>query len=198
MTYNPLIPIGEDSPANQAAKIRQNFSSLASVFSRTVAGSVYNHTPFNNFNQGDHETILFQKQSSDHGVSLNLDVLYAKDVVSASSTEPQLFVQIPQFVPNKTNSPMQLTFNVVNTVGPIYQSFLPGGYLLYFGTAPNNALPITLVPTPKEIIIVLAEPNSNAGFRDVSAIITNPDKITLYSGINTGAIPLSWLAIAKA
>lgn len=203
MTYLPDIPIGEDSPANQVTKVQGNFAKLASVFSQTIAGVIYNHTPFNNFNQGDHEAILLQNQTLDPGVNQTLNVLYSKNASSAVGTQPQLFLQIPQFLPNNIpNTPMQLTYNAVNTAGPVYQSFLPGGYLLFFGMTSNIAIPIVLTPTPTIIIMAIANPNNKTTVGtpipfDVSIVVTQPNTIKINSALASGVYTFTWMAIAK-
>lgn len=196
MTYNPNIPIGENSPASQIPQVQQNFASLASVFAN-------NHTPFNNFNQGDHEAIIFQNQTLDPDVTQNLDVIYAKNATQASGTQPQLFLRIPSFLPLPIqNLPMQLTYNSVNTTGPQYQSFLPGGYVVYFGTITNVAVPIVLSPTPSEIVCAIANPNNLTSVGtpvpfDVSVQITQPATVKVNSALATGSYTFTYIVIAK-
>ena len=197
MTYSPIIPIGQESPANQVVQVQINFAQYAAKFSALVAGIKYNHTALNSFNQGDHEAIILQKQTSDPGVTQNLDVLYCKDAVSALGTQPQLFIQIPQFLPNAiANTPMQLTYNQVNTAGPtLYQSFLPGGYLLFFGTTTNSVTPITLTPTPSSILMAIAY--SSGTNVDSQVVVTQPDKVTVNTSA-VGAFTFTWMAIGTA
>lgn len=136
-----------------------------------------------------------ERQASDPGVTQDLTVLYNKNAKSKLSTEPQLFVQIPKFLPTAQdtskapNSGMQITYNAVNTAGPQYQSFLIGGYLLYIGTVPvmvGNTT-ITLVPTPTEILTVQQMLGST-----VPVTVTQPDKFTI-TGIGN-----NWMVIARA
>lgn len=201
MTYIPNIPIATESPANQVVQIQTNFAQFAAKFSSLVAGVRNNHTAFNNINQGDHESIILQKQISDPGVTQNLDVLYCKDAASTSGTQPQLFVQIPQFVPDHANFPMQLTYNQVNTAGPQYQTFLAGGYLFYFSTTNNLPQIITLSPTPSSVLMAIAQANnvtSNVNFVPVDVEIkVDPatKKVTISSNIAIAPNIFSWMVI---
>lgn len=204
MTYNPLKPDSGPSPLVDAPTIQTNFAQFAAIFSRTAGGVIYNHTPLNDNNQGDHEAILLEKQTADPGVTQLLDALYCKDATSNAGTQPQLFVQIPKFLPtildtrNAPNNPMQLTYNAVNTAGPIYQSFLAGGYLVFFGTTNNIALNITLSPAPTTLLLAIAEPQNvlagNTAF-DVTTNIINNSTFKINSISAIGVYTFSWIAI---
>lgn len=205
MTYSPLIPQGEPTPKDQVAAIQTNFAQFAAIFASTALGIKYNHTPFNNANQGSHEAILFETQSIDPLVTENLDAIYSKNATSTSSTEPQLFLRIPKFLPipiNPSNPPTQLTFNQVNTAGPVYQSFLPGGYIFFFGSTSNIALNITLSPAPTQTIIAIAYPNNLTSIGtpipfDVSMEIINPSTLKIHSTLASGVYSFCWMAIGK-
>lgn len=212
MTYSFIKPDSGPSPRLDVGQINTNFSTFQTIFTN-------NHKALNNVKAGDHTQVIFELQTADPGVTENLDVLYCKDASSKAGTQPQLFVQIPKFLPNKNNTapaqntPMQLTYNVVNTTGPVYQSFLPGGYLIYFGsvsgnTAPNVNLNITVIvsPAPTKLLIANATPNTLTTqgtpipFRLATTInTTTNDRFIISSTSNgTGAmIPYSfgWVAI---
>lgn len=217
MTFNPAKPDAGPSPALDASIIQTNFSQFASIFSKNVAGILYNHTPLNDLNQGDHESVIFQKQTTDPTITQTLDVLYTKLAPSKIGTDLQLFLKIPKFLPNLLNptnvpnDPMQITYNQVNTAGPVYQSFLMGGFLLYFGvdtgvTAPNTSIvdTITLSPAPTTILTAIASPNTmtTSGtpipFIVSTNILSNTQfRINSTSNGSGGAIPysFSWVAI---
>lgn len=196
MTYDPSQPRVSDSPAVSAPFIQTNFAEYAAIFSRLVAGVIYNHMPFNAQHQGKHAAVLLENQSADPGVTQDLTILYNKNATSAVSTEPQLFAQIPKFLPTPQdtdpgpNIGMQLTYNNVDTAGPQYHSFLIGGYLIYIG----EILPVvgnvtvTLVPTPSEILTVQQMLGST-----VPVTVTQPNKFTIQ-GIGGN----HWVVIAKA
>jgi len=210
-TYLPNIPQPDQTPAATATPIQVDFDQFQVVFSE-------NHTPINNVNQGDHEGILLTLQANDPGVTQDLDVLYAKNASAATSgPQPQLFLQIPQFLANAIpNFPMQLTYNMVNTSGPTqYQSFLPGGYILYFGidsgtTASNTPISdtITLSPVPSLILLAIAIPNTlttlgtPTPFSVSTEIQANHFQFKIFSGSNGAGPPIAysftWMAIAKA
>jgi hypothetical protein len=204
MTYLPNIPIGSLPPASQVSQVQGNFATFASVFSSTSGGIVYNHSPMNNFNQGDHESVILQNQSVDPGVTESLAALYCKNATSAAGTQPQLFIQIPEFLPNGIpNAPMQLTYNSVNTSGPVYQSFLPGGYIFYFGSTSNIAVAITLSPTPTTILAAIAYPNNMTTGGgpvpfDGSVVVTQPGTIKINSALASGVYSFTWMAVAQA
>jgi len=215
MTYSPDKPDEGPSPAIDVVQIQTNFSQFASIFSN-------NHTALNDKNQGAHEGVILTRQLFDPGVTEDLAVLYAKNAGSKAGSQLQLFVQIPKFLPtgqdttNAKNVGMQLTYNSVNTAGPIYQSFLPGGYLLYQGSVSGNTTPNVLIadtvilsPAPTKILVAIATPNTmtSVGIAipfNVSTTIntvTN-DRFVINSTGNAsgGSIPYSfvWMAIATA
>lgn len=194
MTYSPNIPQGNSSPANQVTGMQTNFSTFASVFDN-------NHVALNLANQGDHIGMILQNQSSDPAVGESNIVLYAKNATSKAGTQPQLFIKVPQFLPNIKSLPMQLTYNTVNTTGPVYQSFLPGGYIFYFGNSSLATSPtlITLSPQPTKILMALAETNSVLGGLGggipISTRVVNNFTFNVYA---SSACNFSWMAIAQA
>lgn len=215
MTYNPNKPDARPSPALDAATIQTNFAQFAAAFAT-------NHIALNSAFQGAHSTVIFENLSLDPGVDQNLTVLYNKDASSRAGAQPQLFIQIPKFLPtrndttNAENFGMQLTYNTVNTSGPIYQSFLPGGYLVYFGTVTGNtvsnatlAIPVTVSPTPTRLLVAFATSNtmnssSTPAPLTANTVITAPSTgiFTIYSNSNGSRAPIpysfGWLAIGTA
>ena len=124
----------------------------------------------------------------------------------------QLFVQLPKFLPNmgESNFPMILTYNSVNTAGPVYQSFLPsaklqsntrGPYLFYFGSTTNIAVNITLSPAPSSLLLALAVPNTDSGTASIpwqsATNIINSSTFKIVSNA-TGVYRFSWMAIGLA
>ena len=202
MTYNPNIPIGAVSPQNQVPAIQTNFSQFNSIFEK-------NHTSINTTNQGDHERIILEIQNSDPDLIGNINILYAKNATSKAGTQPQLFFKIPIFLPTMLdpstpgNLPMQLTYNSINTTGPVYQSFLPGGYIFYFGSTTNIAVNIILSPVPTIILMAIAYPNTKttAGtpipFNVSTQIISNME-FKINSTLGTTPYSFTWMAIAQA
>ncbi len=153
MTYSPTEPQDLPPPVIATTQIRTNFAQFQTIFTD-------NHSPLNNSNQGKHTGVLFEQQTSDPGVISNYDAMYAKSVTNASSTQPQLFIQIPQFLPNnQPNLPEQITFDTVNKVGPVYQTFIPGGYIMYFGSIGAVPSTITLIPACSKIVSVVVLSN---------------------------------------
>ncbi len=157
MSYIIAKPDSGPSPFLDAPTIRGNFDSY-----NTIAST--NHIALNQTNQGDHGTVILQNQSTAPTKIVDEVDLYSKDATSNAGTQPQLFVTIPKFLPsdndtttvNSSKIPMQLTYNQVNIAGPQYQSFLPGGYLIYFGSfsgvtagiaATSDTITLTLVPS---------------------------------------------------
>lgn len=189
MTYDPNIPLPQGTPEFSALPIQVNFEEFFNIFSSTVGGVIYNHIALNDFNQGKHGAVIMQKQADAPAINQNLDVLVTLDAQTAAGTQPQLFVKVPKFLPTNldtkdaANNPMRLTYNQVNTTGPQYQSFLPGGYLVYFGSTNNIANTITVTPNPSAIITALASPTGSTGGTgyNISAEVTQPDKVKLNS-----------------
>jgi len=206
MTFNPNFPIPDSPPKAQVTQIRTNFSQYQTLFSE-------NHAGLNDPNQGCHEGIIFTNQSSDPGVSGDYVVLYAKNATSQASTQPQLFAQIPAYLPttldpSKIGSlPMQITYNSVNTTGPVYQSFIMGGYILYFGMVSGAgsgsiSILVTLSPAPTKILIAIARPNtirppSNFPVDADTQILTNKT-FNINTNGTAGAFKISWMALAQA
>jgi len=213
MTYNPLKPDAGPSPAIDVSQIRDNFDQFDTIFSA-------NHTALNDRNQGAHEQVILEKQAADPGVTEDLAVLYCKDITSRAGVQPQIFVQIPKFLPtgqdtnDVENTGMQLTYNEVNTAGPVYQSFLPGRLLFYFGVVTGNTTPnvliadtVSLSPPPSLLLTAIAEPNTVTSGGTPFKVSTTPNLITSSSFVinSTGnlsgaSIPYSftWSAIGLA
>jgi hypothetical protein len=200
--YDPTIPTDLPPPNIAVDLIRANFSQYAQVFDN-------NHVALNATNQGKHTHVILQRQLSDPLVDGSFDTLYGKSVATTSSTSDEVFSRIPQFLPvDKPNDPTQLTFNVVNTTGvPFYQSFLPGGYIIYFGTIPSALFintTITLVPTPSKILCVIPNPTQLVTVGpltfpvNVAVRILNASQFTIFSQTGVGLTgDIKWLAIAK-
>ena len=199
MTYDPTIPTGQISPKDQVTQVQTNFSQFGTVFAN-------NHTAFNTAKQGCHEKIIMAQASSVPPITEDLVNFFALNATSHTGTQPQLFFQIPRFLPtpldpNDPGNPgVQLTSNTVNTVGPVYQSFLPGGLLLYFGSV--SALgTVSLSPAPSAIIIAIATANNMTTVGtfipfDVSTNIINNFQFNINSSIASGAFTYTWMAIA--
>jgi len=199
MTYSPIIPQSQPSPAATQVQIQTNFAQFASIFA-------LNHSALNTKNQGDHEKVILEKQASDPGVVNDLVALYCKDASSKAGTQPQLFSQILKFLPTPNdptdalNIGMQLTYNTVNTAGPNqFQSFLPGGYILYFGTVTATGT-VTLSPAPTAIWCAIAFPNniqSNTP-NTVSTNVLNNSQFDILSSTAIGVFSFTWIVIASA
>ena len=200
MTYSPITPQSQPSPAATQAQIQTNFAQFATIFSR-------NHTALNNSNQGKHEAVILENLSADPGVINDLVSLYNKNATSKSGTEPQLFAQILKFLPTPTdptdadNLGMQLTQSVVNLVGPNqFQSFLPGNFMLYFGTVTATGT-VILSPAPTTIHAVLAIPNDiTSTIPSLLSVVVNQttnDRFDIFSNA-IGVFSFTWIAIATA
>jgi len=198
MTYSPITPQSQPSPAVTQTQIQTNFAQYALKF-------LVNHTALNKKNQGDHENVILEKLSADPGVVEDLVALYAKNATSKSGTEPQLFAQIKKFLPTSNdpndadNLGMQLTQSVVNIVGPNqFQSFLPGNFMLYFGTVTANGT-VTLIPAPTTIHVAIAIPNNITSSIPslVSTSITGNATFDIFSNAS-GVFSFTWIAIATA
>jgi hypothetical protein len=198
MTYSPSIPQDLPPPSVSVDFIRTNFSQYALVFDN-------NHEALNKNSQGKHTNVILQNQSIDPTITSNFDTFYSKSVISNSSTSEELFVKIPQFLPiPNTNLPMQLTFNSVNNSAPVYQSFIAGGYILYFGQITNAPATITLSPKPKKIVCAIANGNTfttvgTPSPLDASVLVNaNNFQFDIYSTGSTsapGGYLITWFAI---
>lgn len=202
MTFLPNQPENLPPPDVGIDSIRNNFSSYATIFAN-------NHVALNANNQGKHTHVILQQQGNDPIVEGSFATLYGKSTITASGTNQELFSRIPQFLPvDKPNLPTQLTFNTVNTTGiPYHQSFLPGGYVLFFGTIPSAVIvnfPVVLVPNTSKILCVIPNPTKFAAVGitptrpvPVSVTIDGPSQFTINSSFPTGTGDITWIAIAK-
>ena len=217
MTFDPNIPVGDLSPATQQPQVKTNFSTFPAIFASSSGGVNYNHTAINLSNQGKHEAIIITQQTVDPVITNNYVALYAKNAVQASGNALEIFERIPQFNPNIPNNPIQLTYNVVNIAGPQYQSFLPGGYILYNGSVSGTAtnantlvFTITVTPTPSAGLTPIAASNTASSRSSAlnfigcaistQVISVNQFKIFMespYSTLNPMApFTLTWMALA--
>lgn len=194
MTYTPTKPDPGPSPRLDASNIRNNFASFATALA-------VNHIAMNADKQGFHEDVVLNKQAVDPEIVGNEAIVFCKDATSKLGTQPQLFVKVPKFLPTKTdttnapNSPMQATYNTVDTAGivnpgyTIYQSFLWGGYLFFFGFSTDITTPIVLTPDTTELLIAIAAPNdmktvSLFSSYDVSTVILGSNSFRIISSLN--------------
>ena len=201
MTYSPITPQSQPSPAATQAQIQTNFAQYALKF-------LVNHSALNSKTQGDHEKVVIEKLVGDPGVIQDQVSLFSKDAGSNfGGTQPQLFAQIKKFLPTPNdptiapNVGMQLTQSIVNTVGPNqFQSFLPGNYMLYFGTVTANGT-VTLVPAPTVIHVALAIPNnliSPGSFPNKAFTKITSNSTFDINSTSTGVFTIMWVAIATA
>lgn len=202
MTYVPNTPQAQPSPKDTRAQIQTNFAQWAAQF-------VKNHSAMNSSSQGDHQAVVMEIQVADPGVTQDLVALFCKPAFSTAGVQAQLFSQIKKFLPTPMdgteapNTGIQLTYNTVNTAGPTqYQSFLPNGYILYFGTT-NAVGTITLSPAPTIILCAIAMPNNltTVGTPVPNTVSTNPlnnFQFDILSSTATGTYSFTWLVIAKA
>ncbi len=208
MTYDPNTPYANISPKDQVTPLQTNFSQFETIWAE-------NHTALNDPHEGDHEKVILTRRTTNPQVSLDLDLLFCKDAVTAAGTQPQLFVRIPKFLPTKLDSTtptnngnpvMQLTYDQVNIAGPVYQTFLPGGYLFYFGVvteagpqvSPTSNL-VTLVPTPTKIVMAIAYANqtsSGIAFRVSTKILTANTFNINVPAFTSLTRNFTWMAIA--
>lgn len=204
MTFSPTKPDAGKSPAIDVSQIQTNFSLWASVFDN-------NHTAITGLtrNSGDHESVIIPKRVGDVGVTQDLSVLFCKDATSNAGTQPQLFSQILKFLPttedhtNAQNVGVQLTYQTVNIAGPQYQTFLPGGYLVIFGTetisGTNYSTTITLTTIPTKILVAFASSNG-LGFYNCSTKIISNSQFSINTSLTGGAVlapatPFTWLIV---
>lgn len=202
MTYNPSQPEDLPPPSVAVDTIRNNFSSYADVFDN-------NHIAMNASNQGKHNQVILQQQLIDPTINSNFADLFSKIISAQSGMSQELHAMIPKFLSNnKPNTPQQLTFNVVNTTGPDqYQSFIAGGYIIYFGKVTQTgiaiAIPITLSPVPTEIVCAIANSttvisSSTFFYAPVAVNVVSNSQFNVNPSTNAGAPrDFYWVCIAK-
>jgi predicted ATPase len=185
MTYDPNIPTNLPSPSAAVDQIRINFTEYANIFDN-------NHVAINLSNQGKHSNVILQVRGNDPDVISDFSTLYGKRITTNSSSKIQAFTRVSKFLPDPLSNPaVQLTFDSVNTAGPVYQSFISGGYIVYFGTSLIGT--ITLSPAPTEIICVIANVIDTP--KNVSVLVLNNFQFQINSTI--AGSNHTWWAIAK-
>ena len=167
-SWNPNIPQPTQSPSSSQPFILINNQNWPTIFGR-------NHVTMNNNNQGKHGAVIYKTQTALPSVTGDWGTIFSLSVGSNSGTNTQLFYRTKQFVPGQTNSPMQFTFNQVNLVGADQQSFIMGGYLVYFGTFNLNGgagtnTTITLSPQPASINTIQVSYNTARLNRDSNSV----------------------------
>lgn len=197
MTYSTVKPDAGPSPSLDVGQIKTNYSTYLTVFGRQ-------HLTLNDPKMGQHKVITMQKQDDDLPVLKNSVVMYPKNVTSKVNTQPQLFFRIPKFLPNEVpNTPMQLTYNTVNTAGPVYQSFIPGGYLLFMGMVTDISFDITLPTDTNGILVAIAASNTVKGAtriqNTVYTKVLTTSSFKIGSNLATGTpYSFSYIVIARA
>ncbi len=213
MTYTLSKPDPGPSPKLDAPLIKGNFSAYAPILA-------INHVALNQKNQGDHSQIIFEKQPFGPGVVESETVLFNKNASAATGgPQPQLFIKIPKFLPtgndtsNATNTSMQLTYNTVNVAGPQYQSFLAGGYIVYFGSLSGMTVAktvtvnlVTLTTVPTKILMAIAISNTIQSVMpfaplNASTKVLTASTFNVYLQGNNDAVNipynLTWMAIGS-
>lgn len=205
MIFDPTKPTDLPPPSVSVDTIRTNFSSYADVFDN-------NHIALNLSNEGKHNQVILQQQFGNPVVNGNFADLFSKIISAQSGNSQELHAMIPRFLPNDfAYQPQQLTFNIVNTVGPNqYQSFIAGGYIVYFGKVtqgPGSAvsLSVALSPTPSQVVCVIANSttviNSSTFFYQPVAVnnVSTAGFNVNPSGSNPGpgGQDFYWICIAK-
>lgn len=200
MAYLKDKPDAGKSPKLDAPIIQSNFADFATAFAT-------NHEALNSIHQGNHKNVIFKLQTTDPVVEDSFDTIYSKNAISKVSTEPQLFIRIPKFLAASTssNTPMQLTYNKVNITGAggLYQSFIAGGYIVYFGKGFTAiGTPLTMSPAPTKLLMAIATVNNfdtvtQPGFPfTVGTRILTTSQFQIFSNATAGT-PFSWFAIGS-
>ena len=213
MSYNPLFPPPTISPKNSAPQILPNFAQYAAIFSSNSGTITYNHWPFNDPNQGKHAAVILQTQAAAPGVNTSLAALFGMNVGLQSGVQPMLQAQIQKFLPtdydstNAQNTPMQLTYNQVTISAPPFigdtqfQSFLPGGYVFYFGKTTTANMVITVTPTPVKLLMAqafasaLINKQGTSGVDVYTTLSVNTNMFTITSQLAVPGTIFFWMAI---
>ena len=203
MTYSFIKPDRGPSPLIDVVQIQTNFSVWGTIFA-------INHVGMNAAKQGDHTFVVLENQAAGPPLIGDETILFSKNAPAMTGgAQPQLFVKLPVFLPtanDPTPSPspiaMQLTYNTVNTAGPQYQSFLPGGYILYFGSVSNvsGSTIVNLSPAPTIVLMAIATADKvgsgNLPFQ-VSTKLISSFQFNIFTNASTPNTIQYW-ALAKA
>lgn len=130
MTYSPNSPLPQNSPKQDQPQIKTNYGQWDAVFKE-------NHTALNSNAQGTHSEVVFKNQTVDPDITGTWGTVYSKTGTGVAN-QPNLFWRTFKFLPDQDNNPIQLTFNQVVKIGTQQQSFIAGGYIVYFGTATSS------------------------------------------------------------
>lgn len=168
-------------------QIKANFQAINSAFAQ-------NHSALNQPTQGMHDLLLFRSQTSDPVTSATQIALYTKLV----STFPCLF-----FMPNSTQTPIQLTYPSIKVDSTNTQySFVAGPFVIYGGVinaaVQNQLVILTPFTTLKYVGLVAQTLNQNPVFFQyvcATNIIGNSFNIQFSSA--SAPLNVSYLAIGQ-
>lgn len=128
--YNPNVPAsGSENISSAEPDIRNNFQKLNTIFNNDHY--TWNDATLAGANRGYHRKISFPAAISDPAIGSFSGILYPKNDIYDTSTEPQVFFENP----NGLNAIQQLTNRFHKTDGT---DIAPNGYFMLPLGTPNN------------------------------------------------------------
>lgn len=180
-TYNTGIPDAPNNPSDDQPLMKTNTDSINSILNEDMIG-------FGNTNGGFHSKITYVNQGSDPGSSSAQYIEYSK----ATSGSSEMYAQ-----KDAVAASIQLTRGVPTTNANGSYSYLPGGFLIQWGsvTAVSNAatvtFPITFTSAPTS---VTATVRNLAGIYGVASVrVPSATGVIINSEIINQTI--YWMAI---
>lgn len=179
--YTTNVPFEDDDPSENQPDMKENTNSLSSILNVDMVG-------FNQDNSGYHRQLTFVTQGSDPGSVSGNYVEYAKS--SGGATE--LFAQKDGNV-----TPIQLTRNVPTTNSNGSVSYLPGGFLVQWGskTASGNLATVTFpIPFTSNPTSLTATVRNLAGVFHIASV-QPPSNTGAVFNVSGAGQTIYWLAI---
>lgn len=156
-TYNTGIPDAPNNPSDDQPLMKTNTDSINSILNVDMIG-------FGNANGGLHSKITYVNQGSDPGSAAAQYIEYSKATAGSSEMYAQK---------DAVATPIQLTRGVPTTNANGSYSYLPGGFLIQWGskTAVGNSatvtFPIAFTSAPTS---VTATERNGAGIYGVASV----------------------------
>jgi hypothetical protein len=194
MAYNQNIPLVTDYMVVSQPKLLSNFQTIFSVFTK-------NHVNLNASDpgklQGMHTVLILREQTGDPATAIDQVALYVKSVSSST----MLFYR-----PSNNQTPIQLTYPSISTglqstnpdvFLPQQYSFMPGPFVIYFGTISiNDGQIVTLLPATTLVFVSVIQKNAAAaGKQNAAATNIVGNQFTVRIPFNTQPQTISYIAI---
>ena len=181
--FDPMIPQVTDKLAQSQKDMLINFQTLSLAFGENHI-NFYSSAQTNEAEQGKHTNIQMLKGPS-FQTKIGETNIYCKQVKDGDFYPPQLFFKMQ-------NNGQEQQYTTFQNTDPVKSNstytFIPGGFLFYFGMAkivqPGNFATITLTPNPTKVIFAMANQipqifnSATLNFGNYMAVSRNKNVVT--------------------